>query len=103
MSAAWQTVLALTVATALIRATGPLALGGRELSGGLGGIVALLAPALLAALVVSETLGGENGGFVLDERVAGVAAAAGLLAWRRDALLGATLIAALVTAALRAL
>ncbi len=103
MSVAWQTVLALTLATILIRAAGPVALGGRELSPRLEGIVGLLAPALLAALVVSETLGGEDGGLVLDERVAGVAVAAVLLSRWPRLLLTATLLAAVVTALLRAI
>jgi len=102
MTDVWVTVAVLTVATALIRASGPVLLGGREPSGVFGSLVPLLAPALLAALVVTETVG-DAGGLAVDERLAGVAAAAGVIALRRDALLPAIAVAAVVTAILRAL
>jgi branched-subunit amino acid transport protein len=101
MSEAWATVLVLAAATALIRAAGPVALGGRELPAGVRGVVALLAPALLAALVVTETFG-DSGALVLDERAAGVAGAGAVLAMRGP-LLAAIAVAAVVTAGLRAL
>jgi hypothetical protein len=65
-------------------------------------VIALLAPALLAALIVTETVGGEGSELVIDERVAGVAAAGGVLVVR-DSVLGAIVAAAAVTAVLRAL
>jgi branched-subunit amino acid transport protein len=74
-------------------------MGGRDLPPRLAAVVALLAPALLAALVVSETVGGD-GGLVLA-RLAGVAAAAAGLAARAPVLLTVGL-AAGVTALLRA-
>jgi branched-subunit amino acid transport protein len=101
MSAVWATVIALAVITAVIRAAGPVALGGRDLPPALQAIVALLAPALLAALVVTETLS-ESGELVVDERLAGVAASGAVLALRGP-LLAAITVAALVTALLRAL
>jgi branched-subunit amino acid transport protein len=101
MSAGWVTVLILAIATALIRASGPMLLGGRDLPGLLRRVVPLLAPALLAALVITETLSDAEG-LALDERAAGVAAAGASLAVR-DSLLIAIGVAAAVTAALRAL
>ncbi len=101
MSDAWVVVIALTVTTVLIRASGPLLLGGRQLPRPLARVIVLLAPALLAALVVTETLSNSSG-LVLDERAAGVAAAGLSLLWR-DSLLLAMGVAVLVTATARAI
>ena len=77
MSEAWVTILALTVGTAIIRASGPVLLGGRDLPARLQGVIALLAPALLAALVAVQTFGASEGGeYEIDARVVGVGAAA---------------------------
>ena len=81
MTEVWVTIGVLAVATAMIRALGPVALGGRELPPRLLDVIGLLAPALLAALVVVETIGAPSGGKLeIDERVIGVAAAGGALA-----------------------
>jgi hypothetical protein len=101
MSDAWIVVIALIVTTAIVRASGPVALGGRELPPRALNVVALLAPALLAGLVMTETFG-HDGELVLDERAAGVAAAGGTLLFR-DSPLIAVVVAAAVTAGLRAL
>ena len=66
----WVTIAVLAVATAAIRAAGPVLLGGRDLPAPLQGVIALIAPALLAALVVVETLGAAEGG-ALESRRAG--------------------------------
>ncbi len=103
MSDVWLTIGVLAVATAVIRASGPLLVGGRELPERLQGVVALLAPALLAALVVVQTLGAPEGGALeLDARIAGVAAAAGVLALG-GSMLPVVAVAAVVTALTRAL
>lgn len=102
MSDAWLTLLVLAVASFAIRASGPLALGGRQLSGRISSVIELLAPALLAALIVVETVGGTDG-LDVDARVAGVAAAGGVLAYRRSAMLPAVAVAAVVTAGVRVL
>jgi branched-subunit amino acid transport protein len=103
MSAAWITILALTVLTAAIRATGPVLLGGRDLPPPVRDVVTLLAPALLAALVVVETVGAPEGGSLdIDERLAGVLAAGGVL-YAGGSTLPAIAVAAVVAAALRAL
>ena len=102
MSDVWITVAGLAAITAGIRATGPVLFGGRSMRGALERVMALMAPALLAGLVVSETLS-DASGFVLDERLIGVAAAAAVLAVRSDAPMTAVVVAAAVTAAARTL
>ncbi len=101
MSAAWITVVALAVGTAAIKAAGPVALGGRALPASLERVVALLAPSLIAALVIVQTFS-SDGALVVDARVAGLAAAAGAIALRRSTI-EIVLVAAAVTAAVRAL
>lgn len=102
MSDVWVTVILLAFASAAIRASGPIAVGGRQMGRDAAAVIELLAPALLAALIVVQTVGGEDG-IDPDARIAGVAAAGLLLAWRRSAMLTAVAAAALVTAGIRAL
>ena len=102
MSAGWVTIAGLVAGTLAIKAAGPVALGGRELPPRVAGVVALLAPALLAGLVVVETLGRTGGGIALDARLAGIAAAAAAIALRAPMLV-VIATAALVTAGVRAL
>lgn len=102
MSDTWLTIAILAPATALIRASGPVALGGRKLPSRVRSLIALLAPALLAALVVTETFGDHSGSLVIDERVLGVAGA-GLVCARRGPMLAAIGVAAVLTATARAL
>jgi uncharacterized membrane protein len=102
VSAAFATIAALTVTTALTRASGVLIMHGRKLPTRLEGVVELLAPALLTALIVVE-LAGEGRAIEINESLAGVVAAGGVLWWRRSALLPAIAAAAAVTALLRAL
>jgi len=91
---------ACTVVTALIKGIGPVALGGRELPDWFAAIVAMMAPALFAALVVTQTLAeGREWGIGAD--TAGVALG-GLAAWRGVSVIGVVAIAAVTTAALRA-
>jgi branched-subunit amino acid transport protein len=101
LSEVWVTIGVLAAATALIRAAGPVTLGGRELPSRLMDVIALLAPALLAALVLVETVGGEERSLELDARLLGVAVAGGVLASGRS-MLWAVGVAALVAAAARA-
>jgi branched-subunit amino acid transport protein len=103
MSEAWITIGVLAVGTALIRAAGPLLLGGRELPARVQGVVALLAPALLSALVAVQTFSASEGGaYELDARAVGVGAAAlGLAAGA--AMLPVVAVATLATALTRAL
>ena len=100
MSALWVAIVAVTLASAAIKAAGPVLLGGRELPPRMNAVIALLAPALLAALVATETFGDGDGHLVLDERALGVGAAAAALALRAPVLLAVAL-AAFVTALAR--
>ena len=100
MTAVWVTVACLSAGTAAIRAAGPLALGGRQLPDRLASVVGLLAPALLAALVVYETLQAGGGGLRVDARVVGLGLAAVTL-WLRLPLLVAVVVAAGATALCR--
>ncbi len=100
MTTLWITILAVALASAAIKAAGPVLVGGRELPPRAVAVIALLAPALLSALVITETFG-EDGHLVLDERAVGVAVAAVALALRAPVLLAVGL-AALTTALVRA-
>jgi branched-subunit amino acid transport protein len=101
MTEVWVTIGVLAVLTAAIRAAGPLALGGRELHPHLWGVIRLIAPALLSALVVVETLSAPEGNALdVDARIAGVAAAGGALAAGASTL-PVVALAAVVTATLR--
>jgi uncharacterized membrane protein len=101
VSEAWLAVLVVGMSTVSFKAFGPLVMAGRALPPRLDAVVALLAPAVLAALVVVQTVGGDRA-VVVDERLAGVAAAALMLRLRRS-ILPAILVAAAVTALLRAM
>ena len=101
MTTLWVTIIAVALANAAIKAAGPVLVGGRDLPPRVVAVIALLAPALLAALVVTETFG-EDRHLVLDERVIGVAVA-GLLLALRAPVLTAVALAAVATALTRAL
>ena len=98
---AWGVVGGAAAVTAFIKGVGPFALGGRELPGWFSSVVVLLAPALLAALVVASTLAdGKN--LHVGADTAGVAMA-GIAFWRGASVIVGVVIAAAVTAGLRAL
>lgn len=101
-AAVWITIGGLCLATAAIKAFGPLAFGGRALPPVLQRIIPLLAPALLAALVITETFASDHRSLIIDARAGGVAVA-GIAIARRAPLPVVVLLAAGVTAALRAL
>jgi hypothetical protein len=101
MSTAWITIVVLAVGTVAMKGAGPVLIGRRSLPPVAGRVIALLAPSLLAALVAVETVT-TDGKLVLDARVAGLAAAGGVLALRRPAIV-AVVAAAVVTALVRAL
>ena len=102
MSDAAITIAFLAVTSFLIRASGPLLVGGRTLPPRFIGVIDLLAPALLTALIVVEVFGGDQR-IEVTASLAGVLAGGGVLLWRRSALLTAIIVAASVTALLRAL
>ena len=99
MSVLWVAILGVSLANAAIKAAGPILVGGKELPAGADAVIALLAPTLLTALVVTETFS-EDGHLVLDERAVGVGVAALALALRAPVLVAVAL-AALTTALLR--
>jgi uncharacterized membrane protein len=86
----WITIVAVALASAAIRAAGPILLGGRELPSSANAVITLLVPAVLTALVVTQTFG-EDGRLVLDEKTIGVAVAAVALVLRAPVLLAVAL------------
>ena len=101
MTAAWATIAVLFVATASMRAFGPVTFGGRRLSPRAAAVIGLIAPTLLASLVVYETFSAGGRGVDLDERLVGLGAASVALALRRS-MLAVVAIAAAATALARA-
>ncbi len=97
----WWTIAGCTVVTAIIKGVGPVAFGGREMPPRVVGIVALMAPALLAALVVTSTFATGDRWHVGAHTV-GVAVG-GVILVRKGPLVVAVAAAVAVTAALRAL
>jgi branched-subunit amino acid transport protein len=97
----WIVVAIVGVVSLLFKAAGPVFVGGRELPARAASVVALIGPVMLTALVVTQTVGGDES-VVLDARLPGVAAAA--VAVRKGAPVAVGMaIAAVVTASLRAL
>jgi branched-subunit amino acid transport protein len=98
---AWLTVALGAVTTFAIRGFGPVTMGGRALGRRAARVLTLLPAALLAALVVTETVM-RDGTLDVDARVGGLAVAA-LLIWRRASVIWVVVGAAAATAALRLL
>ena len=69
----WLVIALVGAGTMLFKASGPVLLGRRDLPPRVVSVVEVLAPAMLAALVVTQTVGGDRE-LVLDERLVGVAA-----------------------------
>jgi branched-subunit amino acid transport protein len=101
VSTVWLVVLVVGAATVALKATGPVLIGRRRVPEGAAGVVALLAPVLLAALVVTQTVGGDNE-LVLDARLAGIGAGAVATALRAP-LPAVVVLAAAATAVTRVL
>jgi branched-subunit amino acid transport protein len=97
----WIVVIVTGVGTLALKAAGPVILGGRPLPGRLSGVVTLVGPALLAALVAIGTFA-QGQRLVVDARVLGVAAAAVAIRFRAPVLV-VVILAAAVTAGARAL
>ena len=96
----WIVVIAIGAATMVLKAAGPLFLARRPLGPRALRVVDMVAPVMLVALVVTQTVGGDEA-VVVDERVPGVFAA-GIALWRGASIVPAMAIAAVVTALLRA-
>lgn len=98
---AWLMIGLIAAGTVAIKAIGPIALGGRELPPRLEGVVACLAPSLLAALVVVDLFGGEDRTLAVDETALGAVAAVGALVAKLPVVV-VVAVAAVVTAVARA-
>jgi branched-subunit amino acid transport protein len=96
MTAAWIVVAVVGGVTILFKSAGPVFLGRRRLPRRLVALVEVLAPAMLASLVVTQSVGGDRE-LVFDERLLGVAAA--VVAVRLRAPLLAVMVVAATTAA----
>ena len=99
MNGIWGVVAAIGIGTMVIKAAGPVLLGGRPLPPPVQAVVALLAPALLAALVTTATLGSGQQ-LVVDARVIGIGVAAVALLLRAPVLV-VVLVAAVAAALAR--
>ena len=95
----WLVIVVVGAVTILFKASGPVLLGRRELPARVAAVVEVLAPAMLAALVVTQTVGGDRE-LVLDERLLGVAAG-GIAVWLRAPLLAVMAVAATTAALVR--
>ena len=99
-STVWALIGLCAVVTAAIKGAGPFALGGRDLPEWFSRVITFMAPALLAALVCTATL--ANGDkLAVGADTAGVAVA-GVLLWRGASVIVGVAVAAVITAALRA-
>jgi branched-subunit amino acid transport protein len=99
VSPTWTVVVIVGAATVVLKGVGPVLLGGRSLPSHVAGLVEMLAPALLAALVVTQAVAGDRK-LVFDERLLGLAAAVVAIRLRAP-LLAVVVIAATVTATAR--
>jgi branched-subunit amino acid transport protein len=99
MSDVWTAVLLVGAGTIALKASGPVLLGGRTLPDTVARVLEMLAPAMLAALVVTQLVAGDRE-LVLDESLGGIAAAGVAIALRAPILV-TVVVAAVVTALLR--
>jgi branched-subunit amino acid transport protein len=100
MSSSVVLIAGCALVTYAIKGIGPLALGGRDLPLWFTSVVILLAPALFAALVATQALA-DGDRLAVGADTVGVAAG-GLVAWRFGSVIGCVVVAAVVTALLRA-
>ena len=101
MSAGWATVLAVGVGTVFLKAVGPVGVAGRQLPPAAERVLELIAPAILAALVITETFASGRS-LVVDARLAGAGAGIACVLLRAPFWV-VVLAGALATAAVRAL
>ena len=100
MSEVWLTVAVVGAASLAIKVLPAVLLGGRAVPPVVTGVFEALAPALLAALVVTQTFGGDEE-LVLDPRAAGLGAAAVAVALRAP-IVATAVVAAVAAAIVRA-
>jgi hypothetical protein len=96
----WLLIVALAVGTVLMKTIGPVLAGGRRPPAPLTRVIALVAPALISALIVTGTFTTGGRHLVIDARAVGLLVGAIALWFRVPAVL-AMLIAAVVCALLR--
>lgn len=96
----WWTIAGATLVTAVIKGFGPVVMGGRDLPPRINGVIMLMAPALLSALVVTSILADGDQLHVGAEFV-GVVVGGVLMVLTRAGVLTAVLVAAGLTAAIR--
>jgi uncharacterized membrane protein len=101
VTAVWVTIAGLVVVTVAIKAAGPVLVGGRELHPGAYAVIGLLAPALLTALILTDTFASGQD-LTVDARAAGLGCAAVAVALRAP-LVVTVLVAAAGAAGVRAL
>ena len=99
MSAAWATVLAVGVGTVVLKSVGPVGVANKELPPRVAELLSMVAPAILAALVVAETFA-HGRSLVVDARLAGAGAGAVAIALRAP-LWVVIVVGALATAGVR--
>jgi len=100
MTRTWLLIVAVSVMNFVLKAAAPMMWRGRELSRRTLGVVALMPAAMLTAFVLPETVTtGQQ--LVIDSRLGGLAAAA--VALRLRAPMIVVIVAAAVTAAIRAI
>ncbi len=97
----WLVIAVVGAVTIAFKASGPVLLGRRELPPRALALVEVLAPAMLAALVVTQTIGGDRA-IVLDERLAGVVVG-GVAVWLRAPLIAVMVVAGATAALIRLL
>ena len=95
----WVVIAVVGAVTIAFKASGPVLLGRRELPPRALALVEVLAPAMLAALVVTQAVGGDRA-LVLDERLAGVVAG-GVAIWLRAPLIAVMVVAGATAALIR--
>jgi branched-subunit amino acid transport protein len=97
----WALVLGLAAGAYAFKVLGLVVIGDRELPVVVTRCIALIPPALFAALILKDTIS-DGRDLVIDARAAGVAAAV-VAAWRKLPLAVVIVIGAAVTAGVRAL
>jgi branched-subunit amino acid transport protein len=95
----WLLIAVLAIGTLLMKTIGPVLAGGRQPPAPLTRVIALVAPAVISALIVTGTFT-QGQQLIIDARAAGVGVAAVAL-WLRVPAVLAMLLAAIVCAVLR--
>ena len=95
----WILIIVLALGTVLLKIIGPVLAGGRQPPAPLTRVIALVAPALISALIITGTFS-DGRHLVIDARAAGVVVGAIALWFRVPAVL-AMIMGAVVCALLR--